>query len=424
MRFSSIIACLYILASISGSYSDANVYIRIFLLFIWLILIISENRYNFNKIINNKIVLGLIVHLLIYWALLLISTSLNVSIKMMIARLLVFSPILLFAHYKNNEKENKRVFTFSILIWSFYCIKASIFYYLYPRAARGLAADQTRYGDITLGGGYNLAYGSVLVSIVILDLLLSKRYNKDKMKKKTRFFLIILFAVTAYLSVSAASVITIIALISGVFVAIWMNAFDEKGRKRGRIVKGIGWILSVVLFFVLVFTAKPLGRYIIEITSSGSDVVSNRVYEIGLGLAGLDYEGTDLSYRVSSILSSLRLFFKNPIFGTGYLYGFDYRNSIEFGVGAHSELFDTLAIYGLISGLPILYCFWLNIININKYSMGMIKKSFVLAFFFMFIFNPFVSFQALFAYFYIVPFVYYNIKQNGAHMSAAQNKYE
>lgn len=395
-KFSTFIITVYLVLGISGLNTDLITYSRIVLFGLWLLSIALEDKSAINRILSDKLVRVLNLHLLSYILLLMLSANFYAIIKLLLSRLLIFSPVYVFSYYKNSS-ENKKLFSFTIVIWTYYCLKSIMFYFNNPGAARGLAANQTLYADISLGGGYSLAFGASLFAVILLQYLLSKAHH---FSKRTKLFLFALFLINFILCIETVSVITIVSIIVGCATVLWFTLFSFNGRKGA-------WIISLfstsALVLFLISKSKDIGEYIVSNTSSKTDVFNRRIHEIGLVLSGSFESASDMSVRTEKIFNSFTLFFNSPLLGTGYIYGFDYISSNLYGVGLHSEFADILALYGVICGGFILYVYFKNIISIITMQIGNAKYAYVICFLIMFVFNPFATFQSHIMFFYIIP---------------------
>ena len=141
--------------------------------------------------------------------------------------------------------------------------------------------------------------------------------------------------------------------------------------------------------------------------NSTDNVMLRRFNRIGLKL---QYQGVMTGYtnyvdeRFSTITSSWNTFLKHPILGVGYKCGNIYSLLPQYGVGTHSELFDTLAQHGIIGS-----AFWLMFIyrSIRGQLRHGNSKAWIYPFIIMLIFNPFRSFHGFVVIFFIIPVMEY-----------------
>lgn len=116
---------------------------------------------------------------------------------------------------------------------------------------------------------------------------------------------------------------------------------------------------------------------------------------------------TDTLSRFQRIQWSWDLFLKRPLFGHGFL---------DVGMGGHSEIFDQLGRFGLVGSIPlVIFLYWLNkYLDTHVFETHLIlkrmKKTVVLPFIFVAVFNPishgsawsvFLFFVPAFAFFYM-----------------------
>lgn len=392
-----IVCLLYVFFSIGGFGENVVLYVRIFLFICWTILLILE-RSLCIRLCGRKEIFFLILFFLVFGYLCILSTSLGTSIKYICARILLFSGIPIGSYYiLVDSYVRKRTFLISsLLVWNFFVIRAIAFYIENPRAARTLAANQEAYGNIAIGGGYVLAYGAAILGVYLLNVILSGFWKEKHWKKTTVLLLIVIFILNISVVFLTASTVTILGTVLGIVLSIYINIFSTRGENR-KISIFIGYVLFICVIVILFLRWNEIGEWIVNKMAAGDTILYQRFQEIGLAMIGQKGESEDLNYRLNSLGSSLKLFFQHPLFGSGYLNGFQYSAEIAMGIGGHGEIFDTMARYGLLGGVPLLLSYYYMIKHERRYSNGFIWGGHVVTFLFLVFFNPFVSFQGTFA---------------------------
>ena len=291
----------------------------------------------------------------------------------------------------------------NVLVLAFvaFSLAAIIFYMRYPSAARTLAADYYAFDNIAIGGGYSIAFGASILAVFLFELLLRKR-SYDR-----RLFLrfLVLFVLFEFLLIKTESTTTLIASLVGIISAPLVLAYRSNNVKGGKI---IVTALLMIALLIFVINKNEIGRSIVQLTMNSTDnVMMRRFNRIGLKL---QYQGVMTGYtnyvdeRFSTITSSWNTFLKHPILGVGYKCGNIYSLLPQYGVGTHSELFDTLAQHGIIGSV-----FWLMFIyrSIRGQLRHGNSKAWIYPFIIMLIFNPFRSFHGFVVLFFIIPVMEY-----------------
>lgn len=393
VKFSTILCIIYILLGLPGYNNTSVLYIRIVLFGLWVFVVSNESTRNDVKTIKYFYTWFLI------WFFLLCTLSSGISnaVKYGISYAINLSPILIISYYL--YREDIKIITYIVLpFWNYMCIKAILFYSIYPHAARLLAMNKNYYGNIGIGGGYNLAYGGAIIVVLFIDLLMNRK-NTDK---KRTVFIIITLVLNMYLVFQTASTVTIIGMIVGIsFLLLYKMSYNKTG------IFGLllGSLFILVLIILIFANWNRIGNYLVASSSGSNDIIQRRINEIGQSMSYGIEKQSDLGSRINSIISSLETFLNHPFFGAGNLYGYNFIDSLNYGIGSHGELTDILAIHGFVGGLPLIYCY-LSMKNRNKKISGSLSISYFLTFLFLFIFNPFNTFQSNIAYFVIVPGLY------------------
>ncbi|WP_347835065.1 hypothetical protein [Gracilibacillus sp. JCM 18860] len=127
-----------------------------------------------QTIITNKLIICLGMYLFYTFIVSLITEGLITSIGYSLGQLSLFIGIIMFLYYRQKysfETFKKLVYVL-LAIWIYYCWKAIIFYNKNEFAARDIISHQgEQYGNVAIGEGYGLAFGSALLGVSISYLL-------------------------------------------------------------------------------------------------------------------------------------------------------------------------------------------------------------------------------------------------------------
>lgn len=398
---SDVTAVIFAAYMLGGSTSGSYLYISIGLLAVWLLsaLAVSPNAV-LIMFKDKKYFCFLIYFAFIAIAGFSVAGSLYTA-KQMGAAVLLFSPIAFFNYYSGTANKKKLYLTLIImlLVWIFFCGKALMFYGAYQYAARTLASHRDAYGSVSIGGGYSLAYGASILSVLILELLIAKKIS-GKWRKLLAAAVVILGILVV---LQTESTVTIVCFAVGVLTCLLFRPAKTL-EKNKRITPRT--LLRLVFFvgFVLVFTAglKTIGEWTAELTEQATDIVGIRLHSLGAALAGESSEGAYALSRLEIPLKSLKTFLDSPLIGVAYQHGNGFLNSGYFGIGNHCEWADALGNYGLIGGIPFLLIYILQVKEVAKSNVRL-SPAWWLVLLLMGMFNPFKSFQSNFAVFFLVP---------------------
>lgn len=186
-------------------------------------------------------------------------------------------------------------------------------------------------------GGYDFIYTLVILySILLICFIKYKRI----LRLSIRIFLVILLAFFAY-TIIISGYSTAFVLILG--FTVW-NIISKKWLR----------ISVLIVLLIILFGVPQIFTHTIDLFTFIPEMTAERIKDLILSLSGsssvtyLSGEGE----RGQRILRSLRVFIEHPILG-GYI-----GNASE-GVGAHSELVDTLGRFGLIA-YSCFIAFWVD----------------------------------------------------------------
>lgn len=337
-----------------------------------------------------------------YIALFLLFVSLEICIsgnypfQYALSRISLFLPIILFDYYKN-DKNGERIFRIVMLIWIAISIRAFSLLYtgvFVPRNVMMKLQESIPFS----GGGYALAVGSALLSCYLFDELL---WAKDK--KKIKIFLIILLSAVVVLTQSS---ITVIAMFIGYIFSIGLRLFHISSLSKLSGTQVVSVLMLCIVCLLIFFFRENIGSLIMSIGAGKDDILSKRVIEFGFQFSGDDTIGIDASDsegRFDRMLNSLSTFFKYPILGITSRIGPDYFLQGDFGVGNHSEWFDTFARFGVLAGVPYFASFLTAVIYERKMQIKKIGFGYIAALFFLFVLNPFLYMSSNCVLFFMIP---------------------
>lgn len=393
-RIDLLVFFLLFLLQMQMSDTQTLVYARFVLLIIWCILILLKD-YGRRTTIVYKQMVALIVFLLCN----LIRTyirymSLKTVLGSTLSILVLFSGFFAFDYYKErlNRKEKKLVVYGILFVWLFYCFKALRFYKEHAGAARAIVSHSADYAVNGISDPYAIAYGSVLIEIVLLGILICGR----KALTKTEVLgLVIYIAVLTILIWNTESTITMFVMVIGTFLVLILN--DNGQLKGNRTIKRSLFLIAglgiVCLFLVY---REDIGWWLINTFQKQNGVFAYKLMLVGNSLVKKSAQG-GLGARMELYSFSWKLFLQHPIFGTELL---------GIRIGEHSEFLDALAKYGILLGaLPYFALFYYSLRQIRMLFGGRGYFALLVSFLLMFFLNPFHSNLSNFALMFIVPMI-------------------
>ena len=195
------------------------------------------------------------------------------------------------------------------------------------------------------------------------------------------------------------STITFISYFIGVLIVVVSSIFF---RRRTGLSSSIVQLLIIgmVVLLVVIFL-NEIGEWILSIASNNSTTIGVRLKSLAYMLLGNDSGGLYSENRMYLPIVSLKTFLQNPLFGVAYKHGNGFYRPYLFGVANHCEWADTLANYGLVGGIPLLYIYFSNINKIYKnrtLSFGLVISFLILG-----MFNPFRCVQTSVVLFFLIP---------------------
>jgi len=396
--FSLLLAVAFIISAVGTSTTDWASYINFTLLSTWLFFAFWGNPKAFFFVINKPQAKILFLLLSFYFFTGIYNGGLLYTSKIMGSYLIIFSPFLFFEYYRKiNKKKLKVLLYVSITLFFIYVFKALVFYLTHPVSARILEADREAFGEISIGGGYSLAYASTIFAVFLLDILL----NSNIIDKRVKAFSIVALFPLCGLVLQTKSTLTIIALFLGIIGSLIFKYFSlfKWNIPLKFFISTLGLLISIL--FLLLFY-KNIGLWIVYFTESSTDIVSLRFRELGYLLSSGFGSAVYLLGRLGLPLISISSFLHNPLIGRGYEYGYVWEESHLF-IGQHSEWADMLGNTGIIGFI----LFWMLIFFVTKDKKIISKRSvpptYLLTFILLGFFNPLRGFNPMFILSFVIP---------------------
>lgn len=397
---SAIVYLIYTVYNISGYSSEHHNYVIITLLAVWIFFAWIEDVHSFHKAIHNSTVSCIAFFLVYYFIMSMFYGNIVNTMKYIAKYIILFSCILQFRYYyeKNNVSEFKLLTIGALITWMFFAGKAILFYLAHPSAARTLASDFYAFGNIALGGGYAIAFGSSLLCVYLFERVI----NQNNKKKFLKPLFILMILVLFFLLIKTESTLTFLACVFGVFMSILRRMWRKNGRSN-QAKKILVLIALTIVALVILLNFREIGGWIVDITKDGTEnTIIRRVNRLGQKMlySSSSYENY-IDERFGCIVQSLKTFLKHPLIGVGFQSGNIFSLLKENGLGMHSALCDLLAQHGLIGGIACIMIFVRALskeckTDFNTYLAAMLFMCFV---------NPFEYFHAYFAMFTLIPMI-------------------
>ena len=393
----------YVLFYMTGSNSGTHNFILIGLFALWNVTAFVEDPKSYSYAISNRLTRYLLLFLMYFF----LTGALKGNLTYLLSYIGVYSmiysgPVQFLYYYRRNRlKEIKCIVYLSLIGWIIISRLAISFYSRFPDAARTLVADSDAFGDLYIGGGYAIAFGSAILLSFLVPLLFRRLLS---LKKSILVALLAIFLLN--LVVKTQSTTTLIAAVIGSIVGIFYEI-------RNRMSKGarvLYYIFSVGLIVLLL--NGVLTSIVFQLSGSASEeVYAKRFHRIGEKLVSFETGSGSENYvdeRWGDVAESFNTFLDYPVWGVGYMAGNEfsrlniYSIHSEFKVGAHSEICDSLAKYGIIG------CFFLFgyfILSFKRTNRGINNKSYLVTLFIMALMNPFQYFHGFYVLFVLIPFI-------------------
>ena len=400
---SCMIFMAYVLFYLTGSNSGIHNVIQIGLFALWNVTAFAEDSKSYSYAISNRATRYLLLFLMYYF----FTGSLAGNLTHLLSYIGVYSmiysgPVQFLYYYRRNRlKEIKCIVYLSLIGWIIISGLAISFYSRFPDAARTLAADSDAFGALYIGGGYAIAFGSAILFSFLVPLLF-RRLLSFKKSILVAFVAIILLI----LIVKTQSTTTLIAAVIGSTVGI----FYEIRNRLSSGAKVLFYLFSVGLI-VLLLNGVLTSLFFQLSDSVSEEVYAKRFHRIGEKFDAFETGSNSENYvdeRWGDVADSFNTFLDYPIFGVGYMAGNEfsklnkYSVHAKFNVGAHSEITDSLAQYGIV-GCSFLFGFFMQ--SLKRTNRGIKNKCYLVALFIMALMNPFKYFHGFYALFVLIPFI-------------------
>ncbi len=396
---SIIIACIYVIYIIVDSNHEQFLYRAIALLFVWLITCFFENLSRIKNSLFNKYTIPVYVFL----SFILITGQFNgdliYTLKQTGYYTVFFSPLFMFFYYFKYKNSSIKKMVYIILIAFLYAtIVSTIYYANNPDIARRMASGLYIEDNISMIGGYSLAYSAVISITFFLEIILK---NGKVLTAKLKFLIIALIVSQILLVIYTRSTLTLIWLIIGI-VFVFISRI--KGYFKHKTFSALISAFSILLF-ALIFIAfrEQIGLYLYTLNPSSSNIVNLRINSIGEFLLGYNLNSNHFIYRIKLPIISLRSFASSPVIGVGYQYGY-YADRIYGYLGGHGEWADMLGSTGLIGFTSYIFgLIIIPLINHKKTLYNKVSYSYLLILFFLGLFNPLRSIHLTITIFLFIP---------------------
>lgn len=418
---SAIAFMIYCFYYISGYTGQGHNYIIMGLFLLWSISAWIEDSRSLSLALSSKCILWLLCFLIFYFLTSITKSELIYTLEYLAVYLFLYGTVIQFRYYmiRNRIREIQNINYIIMIAFAIFSSIAILFYVINPSAARTLASDFYAYGDIAIGGGYSIAFGSALLVVYFFEIVL--RENKTKISK---LILVILMTLFFVLVIKTESTITIIAMLLGMVYCIIRKIYFggvSTSRRVSRERKIIAISSIIVLTVLVLLNTSRIGGFLMESTQQNveSNVVMRRIHRIG---EKLYYSGIGESHdnyvdeRLDTIGSSWNTFVEHPLLGVGYKCGNEYSKLEGLGVGTHSELLDTFAQFGIVGG-----GIWLAFIisALKQTGRRTTFKGYYVTLTILLLLNPFKSFHGFIVLFFVIPTMNYVINSK-----REENKYE
>ena len=393
----------YVLFYLTGSNSGMHNYIQIGLFALWNVTAFAEDPKSYSYAISNRLTRYLLLFLIYYFFTGAFTGNLTYLLTYIGVYSMIYSGPVQFLYYyrRNRLKEIKCIVYLSIIGWMIISGLAISFYSRIPDAARTLVADSDAFGELYIGGGYAIAFGSAILFSFLFSLLFKGVLN-NKSVKLVALIVIILFI----LVVKTESTTTLIAAVMGALVGI----FYEIRNRLSSGAKVLFYLFSVGLI-VLLLNGVLTSLFFQLSDSVSEEVYAKRFHRIGEKFDAFETGSNSENYvdeRWGDVAQSFNTFLDHPVFGVGYMAGHEfsklniYSKDSEFKVGAHSEICDSLAKYGVIG---CFFFFGYFILSFKRTNRGIKNKSHLVTLFIMALMNPFQYFHGFYVLFVLIPFM-------------------
>lgn len=292
--------------------------------------------------------------------------------------LIEFSPLFFFFYLrKHSSYRGKRMLIVSFfLIWNVFSIISLFYFHNRPDLARDMAANRNHYYDLVIGGGYPMGYGSAILSVFVLEMIMNK-----KIRGRMLFFSIAEIVLMTFLVIETHSFIILVSEIFGLLACLIFCRAKKKLQK-------ITLILPLLVFFAFLIIVQGQKIMLFLMDNINDSFFESRVSEL-YNYLYLDSVNYHINARSSVYSTSLNAFLSNPLFGVGD------------SSGDHSTILDTLAQFGIFGSIPFFFfCFYPLLKNIEQKR----TSFYLIPFAIMLLLNPvFSCFHIMLILYLIIP---------------------
>lgn len=376
-----IFAGVYLIYGIGASTSLYANYLLLFLGILWAIVAAMVDLTQLVRAVLSPLAVIYSLFLIFYLLGILISDHKLLGIKYFGIYVLYLSIILIYEYYSGLKKDVylKIVLELCFIGFIFFVVKALFFYSIHPGAARILAGKPEYYGNIMIGGGYQLAYlACIMCSYLILQLNIKN---------------ILLCILLGVLLIKTQSTITILITIIGIVLSL-VYIFIRKFKRSDRIIIGFLLVFCIIIIF---FLRDNIGELLVILSEDNNSSIMIRIREIGNLLRGQTIANESATMlRIVVYKDSLDIIINHPVFGEIFMYG------VTPGLGStggHSDMLDAVARWGIMMGGLFLFPFCVSADRINKMKRWGYKMACLL----LMLFNPCISFSFSAGIFFLIP---------------------
>lgn len=314
--------------------------------------------------------------------------------------ILSFSPIIICQSLIESQDDAliKKSLKWCLVAWFAMAFISISFYITHPSAARLLAVNREQYAT-SIFGGYQFAFGSALLLVYLLQ------FVTDRTIERKWHVLTIVGCIVLFIEIlMTESTLTTFATIIGIVAWLFFDNKDRSGRKKSHLIIGVT-LLLIIVAFLYSYVENNLSSISSWLASRSDVVMSRRLTEI---INKMFYSETSGHYqrRTDALVTSLELFTQRPLFGWGVKYGNVFSEGIHYGIGNHSELFDSLAKYGMVGSIPLFGVFFYSMRDYCRKRISLLFTFGMLV-----LFNPLSYFQSHLPIFYIIPLFEYLLNQ-------------
>ena len=263
----------YVLFYMTGSNSALHNYIQILLFAIWNVAAYAEDPKSYFYAISSRATRFLLLFLMYFFITGVIKGNVIYLLTYIGVYSMIYSGPVQFLYYyrRNRLKEIKCIVYLSLIGWIIISGLAISFYSLVPDAARTLAANTDAFGNLYIGGGYAIAFGSAILLSFLVPLLFRRLLSLKKTLLVALIAIILL-----YLVIKTGSTTTLIASVIGSIVGVFYEIRNRLSKKMK-----VYFYIFCVGFIVLLLNGG-LTRIAFQLSGSASEeIYAKRFHRIG-----------------------------------------------------------------------------------------------------------------------------------------------